>query len=162
MSSRACGSTHEGKWSKARGGMLHIASVRGGRCGASHPHQMFMACPWAWLILYFFRPSQHFALGGQVPLASPLSPTNFVMSSQECGEVALVLIGGRGSRPDHLSSGCVAARSLAELVGAVEVLELHPNNGACIRLCVRLGSGLRCAISEVRALRKGHCGSESV
>lgn len=79
---------------------------------------------------------------------------------QECGEVALVLIGGRGSRPDHLSSGFVAARSLAELLGVVEVLELHPNNGACMGLCVRLGSELRCTVSEVRVLCKGQ--SESV
>lgn len=42
---------------------------------------------------------------------------------------ALVLIGGRGSRPDRCSPGLGEARALGALMHAAEIIELHPTKG---------------------------------
>lgn len=43
--------------------------------------------------------------------------------------VALVLIGGRGSKLDYTAPRFDEARALGPLLGAVETIKLHPNNG---------------------------------
>lgn len=56
-------------------------------------------------------------------------PTRIAMAFAAERKTAVVLIGGRGSRPNWLSKDVVHARRLQELLGAEQLIELHPNDG---------------------------------